>query len=164
MVQYKAIEVIPEDFYAEIDGSGKKYHFTVFTNAASIKYHDKWGDKDLIKIIADIGQAACIGTLAYWLLAPEHKADFESEEDFNNKLQTYYAKKSDLDTKVLKACAIGFAQEDIDDKDKGAAADGARFPADVAGGGTGGKTAKGNWFKRLFNIKLKPAANANKII
>ena len=164
MLKYQAIEVIPEDFYAEIDGTGKKYHFTIFTNAASIKYHDKWGDKDLIKIIAEIGQASCIGTLAYWLLAPEHKADFENEEDFNNKLQTYYAKKSDLDTKVLKACAIGFAQSEADDKDTGAAADGGRFQAGTKDGGADSKTAKGNWFERFFNIKPKPATDANKVI
>jgi hypothetical protein len=165
MLQYKPIEVIPEDFFAVINKDGKNYYFTIFHNAAAIKYQAKWGNKSIGEIIAEIGEAALIGTVAYWLLSAEDRKDFKDENDFNEKIQPYYARQSDFNTKVLKAMSIGFIQEEIADKDTGAAADAARFPAGTEGGGNSVKNTKGNWLKRLFHIgKNDTETNANKII
>ena len=46
-MDYKAIEVLPADFYAVIDETGKNYHFTQWTNSAAIKHFDRWGDKNM---------------------------------------------------------------------------------------------------------------------
>jgi hypothetical protein len=123
-MNYKAIEVIPEEFYAVINSSGKNYHFTIWNNACAIRHFEKWGEKPPIDIIREIGQAAYIGTLAFWLLADEEKKDFAGVDDFNKKIEPHYAKKSDLDTKVLKSMSIGFIPAESKEE---AAASTARF-------------------------------------
>ena len=44
-MNYKAIEVIPEEFYAVINKGGKNYHFTIWNNACAIKHFEKRQEK-----------------------------------------------------------------------------------------------------------------------
>jgi hypothetical protein len=162
-MDYKAIEVVPEDFYAVINKGGKNYHFTIWTNAAAIKYFNKWGDKVMGKIIAEVGQAAYIGTIAFWLLSPEDRKDFKDENDFNEKTEPHYAGKADLDTKVLKAMSIGMIPADSNEE---AADISARFSevAESQARGIYSKAPKANWLERFLHIVPKPKTNTNKAV
>ncbi len=158
-MQYKAIEVIPEGFTAVINSTGKVYHFTVLTNRASILWLHKWGERSMSEIINEIGQNAFIGTMAFWLLTKEDRADFKDEDDFNEKLEPYFAKKADFDTKVLKALAIG--QMAIED---GADAEADRFHTEAEARRIYNKAPSQNWFGRLLNLRPKPKTDANKAV
>ena len=161
-MDYKAIEIVPEEFFAVINKGGKNYHFTIWTNACAIKHFNKWGDKSPVDIIREIGQAAYIGTLAYWLLSEEEKKDFLDEDDFNKKIEPYYAGKSDLDTKVLRAMSIGLVPAESPEE---AAASTARFSAipETKARAIYNKAPKGG-NDRKRNIKPKPKTNANKVV
>lgn len=159
-MNYKAIEVIPEEFYAVINKGGKNYHFTIWNNACAIKHFEKWGEKSSIDIIREIGQSAYIGTLAYWMLSDEEKKDFLDAEDFNKKVEPYYAGKSDLDTKVLKAMAIGFIPAESKEE---AAASTARFSAvsETKARAIYGKAPKGNGNVGKRHTRVKSKTNTN---
>ena len=160
-MEYKAIELLPADFYAVIDETGKNYHFTQWTNSAAIKHFDRWGDKNMGTVISEIGDAAYLGIIAYWLLAPEEIKDFKDEADFQEKLKPYYYKKSDLENKVLKAMGIGM----IPTTEEGADVT-ARFSATSESQARGiyRKVARKNWLERFRDTVFKPKTNTNKTV
>jgi hypothetical protein len=162
-MKYKAIEVVPEEFYAVINRKGKNYHFTAYTNAVAIKAFAKWGDKSMGAIIAEAGEAAYIGTIAFWLLSPEERKDFKDENDFNEKVEPYYANKADLSGKVLRAMSIGMIPTEDEQE---AAISMARFSktTDTEARGIYRKAAKPNIIERLLHISPKPKTNANKAV
>ena len=160
-MNYKAIEVIPEDFHAVIDESGKNYHFTQWTNAAAIKHFERWGDKPMGQVIKEIGDAAYLGIIAYWLLAPEDKKDFKDEADFNDRIKPYYYRKSGLEAKILKAMAIGMIPADKEGADVTA-----RFSATSESQARAiyRKTTVKNWLERFRDSIFKPKTDANKTV
>jgi hypothetical protein len=160
-VEYKAIEVIPEPFNAIINESGKIYQFGLWSNACEVRYFDTWGDKVMGKVISEIGTSRFLSTVAFWMLSDEGKKDFIDAEDFRKKLIPYYTKKSDLESKILKAMAIGTMQVGEEGADISA-----RFSAtpDNAARRIYREAAKDNWLKRFRNFIFKSKTDADKTV
>lgn len=168
MLTYKIEEVKPEGFESVINEGGKVYHFNVFSNAAATKFNKKYG---VIPLSVFFSKEATqngtynefIGFMAYLLLCPEDKKDFKNYEDFDEKLQPYYLKHNDFDSKILKCLSICIVSSDDDKKEEGAPKSEERFQENKAGR-SDDKTSKKSWLERIGLLVFKSKANANKAI